>query len=686
MRKQRRPFGFGKWLYILWFVVLLHTGFVLPVCGQQAENEGRYLSTGPQLLPDTASINKVLSRARALLEQQSDSADLLYYQTLASSRQQRYNHGIARSLFGLSRGYSNKNNYEKALEYARQALLYCTDDEKGHEVISAVYLALSETYYFKGRYDSCAYYRYAALADLENDKLQNPRLQLQVYCRILQFWLNVHDDIRNDPYIQEVMQRINRIERTALAANDSSLLLNIYFYKSGYYNNIRQNDSARYYCQRHLELGKLLKAPISMTIATLLNTGLIYLDDKETRLARQYFQRAIAEIPEQDKASNRYYIFANIFQGEAYVQEGAWEKAIAVTLPALQKAQSLKIVSITDHAHKSLAEAYEALGQYKAAAEHRKQYSILRDSLLRVQKLEIMYDMEMKYRISDKDKQLAQKELAIARNESRIKSKNFWISGITTGFILICLITLLLYRNNRHKQRLQTEKIRNLRQEIQITSLQAMITGEEKERSRIARELHDGMGGTLSAIRTRVSAIFRKHRTTNVDDDFEDVMKMLEEASADLRKTAHNLMPEILLQEGLARASQLFCERLHKGHSLQIHTEIWGTVRRLPGDTELTAYRIIQELLHNTLKHAGATQALVQIVFHDSQLCITVEDNGHGMPESTWKKADGMGLKTIRERVQLMNGQMDIASSPEQGTSIYIELGIVPTKQNTIET
>ncbi|HEY1200260.1 MAG TPA: ATP-binding protein, partial [Niastella sp.] len=429
---------------------------------------------------------------------------------------------------------------------------------------------------------------------------------------------------------------------------------------------------------------KALKASPSMTIATLLNIGLTYMDDKLPERALEYYQKAIDEIPEERRSEYRYFIFARIFQGEAYSMQHNWKKAIAVTEPALEKANSLKIIHLIDHAHKTLADAYEGLGLYKKANEHRKDYSLLRDSLQISQKLEMMYDMEVKYRISDKDKQLAQKELAIERNESRIRSKNFWIIAISAGFVLILAISILIYRNNYHKQTLQAEKIRNLRQDLQIASLQAMVNGEEKERSRIARELHDGIGGTLAAIRLRVSAMVRKHKTVQTSDDFNELTQMLEEASADLRKTAHNLMPEILLQEGLARASTLFCERVRKGHSLQINTEIWGKVRRLPGDVELTAYRIIQELMHNILKHARATQALVQIVFHDTQLCITVEDNGRGMPEDGGPK-EGIGLRTIRERVKLLNGQIDTVSTPGQGTSVYIELDLAGAKLNSFE-
>jgi signal transduction histidine kinase len=650
--------------------------------GAIAENNSQTMITGTRL-NDTTSINAVIKKADGLREQAIDSALALYNQAMRASQLLHYNYGMAKTLFGISRCYNNKEQKESSVHFAREALNWCPDDIRGHELIASVYLALSEIYYYQNRYDSCSYYRYTALRELENNKVVNPRAQIGVLCSILQFWLNAHEDIHNDLYIREVVQRINNIERNALATNDSALLLKIYFHKGGYYNNIGQNDSARYYCERHLQLGQALKASLSMTVATLLNIGLTYMDDKRPEAALQYYKKALAEIPEGRQSENRYVIFANIFQGEAYAMQHDWKKAIAITEPALARANSFKITHLSDHAHKTLADAYEALGQYKLANEHRKQYSLLRDSVQRIQKLEMMYDMEVKYRLSEKDKQLAQQVLAIERNESRLKTKNFWIIAISASFILILAIGVLIYRNNYHKQTLQAEKIRNLRQEIQIASLQAMVNGEEKERSRIARELHDGIGGTLGAIRTRVSAMVRKYKTAHTNDDFTELMQMLEEASADLRKTAHNLMPEILLQEGLAKASLLFCERLRKGHSLQVNTEIWGKVRRLPGDVELTAYRIIQELMHNILKHAGATQALVQIVFHESQLCITVEDNGRGMPDDSHR--NGIGLRTIRERVKLLNGQIDTVSTPGEGTSVYIELNLAATKKNSLE-
>lgn len=638
------------------------------------------------VLRDTSSINKAIKTANSIRISSVDSAEWLYRQTLFASKLLHYNKGIAKSYYGLGACFSNKNEQEKAVYYSQMALRFCGDDIEDHEMISSLYVLLSENYYYKGRYDSCAYYRYAALNELDANHIDNPRMQMKVYCSILQFWLNAHGDITNDKHILQVVQRINVLEQKAKAANDSAQLMNIYFYKGGYYNNIQQNDSARYYCNLNLQLARKLKTGFSIPAATLMNIGITYMEDGKLDEAISYMQRSLDEIPESVRGTSRQYFFANIFLGEAYGKQHNYAKAIAITEPALAMANKQKVLHITDHAYKTLADAYEAIGNYEKAAINRRLYSEVQDSLMKAEKLELVYNVEMKYRIADKDKELAQKELAIAKNESRIKTKNFWIIGFSVGFVLLLVVCFLVYRNIHHKQKLQAEKIRNLRQELQISNLQAVISTEEKERSRIARELHDGMGGTLAAIRTRVSAIFRKHTTTDVTGDFKEVLQLLEEASIDLRKTAHNLMPEILLNEGLAKASELFCERVRKGHMLNINVEIWGKVQKLPGDMELTSYRIIQELVHNIIKHANATEAIVQMVFHESQLCITVEDNGNGMSKDILQSNDGMGLKTIKERVKYLNGQIDIASSPGEGTCIYIELGIIAVKQNTATT
>lgn len=632
---------------------------------------------------DTADINQLLQRAYLLRESNTDSAVYLNSLALASAKKLHYTAGVCDAYLGLSRTHAILNQNELSIADARNALRYCTDPKKKYEQEANAYLSLAFVYYYEGRYDSCAWYRYKALNLVETGTIKNLQVQLTAYSSVLQFWITVHSDIRNDAYIQNIMRHINEIEKTAIATGDSASLSEVYFRKASYYGSCGQGDSLRYYCNLTIGMAKRLKSTPSVTIASLLNTSESYLDESRPEEALASLEKAIAAIPEKNKNQNRFYLYAIFDVGAAYYQQKKYTKAITTLEQALVQAKQLGYLLVTDFPHNTLARAYEATGNYAKAAYHWSIYSGMRDSMAREKKMELVYNVEMKYRLADKERELAQKELSIAINENKIKIRNIWIGIILTVTGLIMVLGLLLFRNNKHKQKLQAEKIRNLHQELAIGNLQAMIAGEEKERSRIARDLHDGMGGSLAIIRTRLSNVFRKLETDNsqTQADMADILLLLEEASAELRKTAHNLMPEILLREGLTNATLLFCERIRKGYMLEITIEIWGEQKRLTDDLELIVYRIIQELVHNILKHARATQALVQIVYHQSVMSITVEDNGTGIHEQKAVQGEGTGLKNIRERITSLQGVMDISAVAGKGTSIYIE---VPLDNNGI--
>ena len=630
--------------------------------------------------PDTASINKLIKRAYKLREVNTDSAVILYTIALHQSREIFFRNGTGEALLGLARYYNITNEQQKALSYIRSAFPYFENNQKGKQLFVSGNLLLSESFFYLGAYDSCSFYRYEALNFIENNNIENPALRLSVYSKILQFWLNAHEDIKHDKNIQQIMQHINELEKQALAKKDSNLLVNIYFQKAGYYHNISQNDSARYYGNMNIALGTRLHVAPSMIMACHLDIALTYLDDKEPLPAIEHIQKAVAAAPEIGKASNRYLIFANIFLGEAYIMLGRYREAIDLVKPALAEAKKLNIISILEHAHKTLADSYDGIGQYKEAAEQRKLYSIAKDSLMKTEKMELSYNMEMKYRIAEKNKELAQKELNIVKNEARIKNKNILIACITAGLLLIVVISLLIFRTNKHKQKLQSEKITGLQQEMQIKTLKAKVSGSEKERSRIARDLHDGISGTIGSVRARVGMVFRKYKTEEVSEDFSEIMQMLEDAATEVRKTAHNLMPEILLQEGLVNATELFCERINTNHGLHVSFNSTGEITRLDPDIELSLYRIIQELVNNIVKHAAASNAIVQIGFNKNIIGITVEDDGKGMAGGHAETGFGVGLTTIKERIHAMKGTIDITSSTAEGTSIYIEIDSLKIK------
>lgn len=223
-----------------------------------------------------------------------------------------------------------------------------------------------------------------------------------------------------------------------------------------------------------------------------------------------------------------------------------------------------------------------------------------------------------------------------------------------------------------HKQKLQQEKINSFDQQMEITRLNATINGEERERIRIAQELHDGIGGLLAISTINFEQVKNDLYLEN-EGNFSEGLKLLKEASVELRKTAHNIMPEILLQKGLVEAVKYFCERMAGNNSINISFQTVGTIKKFNKEFELLLYRITQELLHNILKHSKATEALVQICFHEEGLDLTVEDNGIGMPAERRSFSSGMGLQSIQDRIKAINGHMEIKSEPGHGTGIYIE-------------
>ena len=330
------------------------------------------------------------------------------------------------------------------------------------------------------------------------------------------------------------------------------------------------------------------------------------------------------------------------------------------------------------------ADSYEALGDYKKALEYKNIYVRLSDSLSKKDKVDIIGRMEVRNRMAEKDKELALQKLALSEVKSKVRDKNFLIGGISLLALSGVVIFALWRKKNISKQKLQEGKIDNLQQKIKIERLKASINAEERERTRIGRELHDGVGGLLSV--ARMNFELAKKANGNEDNaDFGDGLHLLEEATVELRQAAYNLMPEVLLNQGLASAVQAFCEKMASKSSTAITFQAIGERKNITSAFDLPVYRIIQELVHNIIKHAHAKHALVQLNFQEAgALSITIEDDGIGLPPNAFENSKGMGLKNMKERLNDLGGKLDVQSTPETGTSMYLEFDSLQDNTDTI--
>jgi signal transduction histidine kinase len=155
---------------------------------------------------------------------------------------------------------------------------------------------------------------------------------------------------------------------------------------------------------------------------------------------------------------------------------------------------------------------------------------------------------------------------------------------------------------------------------------------------------------------------------------FENSISQLDQTISELRKVAHNLMPEALVKFGLKNAILDYANTMQLASNVNIHFEQMGETRDLGNTNDLYIYRIIQELINNAIKHASANRVLIQLTKTNKRVILTVEDDGKGFDPSAVENAKGIGLKNLQQRVDYLNGKMTIESKTSEGTSIHIEL------------
>ena len=382
-----------------------------------------------------------------------------------------------------------------------------------------------------------------------------------------------------------------------------------------------------------------------------------------------YLQKAL-NLPANE--INPYY--SNIDQnlGLAYLQLKDYNKAEQYFLSSLAIAEKFTMQADIVQLQKWLGDLHEEKGDYKKALYFQKQYQEMHEQLYTTARAQIVNDLEVKYRTAQKDKEITSNKLLITQQKSRIWKKNLLIASISTGGLAIIVLAILFY-NYRH--RLQKKKLQMLQQEQELSMMQSMIEGEERERNRMARELHDGIGGMLSATRMYFEKLPDTHPTLTLADDYTEAIQLLDETLSEIRKSAHNLLPELVLRHGLPEAVRLYCNKVSRGKNTAVDFQYYGHLDTDNNSFHLSVYRIIQELLQNIFKHAKATEAIVQLSADSDVLSVTVEDNGIGMVEGIIPD-HGFGLLSIRNRIKSLGGRFNINSVEGKGTYIYLEFDL----------
>lgn len=607
---------------------------------------------------DSIRLNTYLELGNSFISNNMpDSAD--YYFDLAEelSRSLKYNVGLIKTNELKFKILSRKRSYKEALQLAEENLSLSKELRDQLQIAKALYNR-GRTYY----------------------NLQNFQFAIINYLEALK--------------IAEVTE-------------DLTLLQNINTSIALVYLNLKENEKSYHYTRRGYELALKNNDTLSL-ISCLTYLSLIEIYNSNFDKAIDYSKQVIGF--GQNSTENNQYLNAYLYLGYSYFRNGDHQNSIKYWLEFVDLYHTIPhSLNRIPYAYYNLAQSFFDLKDYAKANQYflkcldfpeilsssvefkdiyligakinnqlknpdltlmyLEKHEALSDSLTFLEEKENIISFENQLQTYEKEKAITEQKLSIAQKNVEIEAKNKWLFlafSIVTVLGSCIIIFIIIYRN---KQKANAEKLQNLEKENKIKILTAMMEGEEKERSRLARELHDGVGGILSASKMHLSVLQNDQDFTGKSDKFDHTMSLLDNASQEVRTIAHNLSPNILKTYDLEVALSVFCQSVSNAR-LQIDFYAINNIPKFSSGFNLVVYRTVQELINNIIKHSQADHALVQISQYDELLSLTIEDNGIGFVE---QESKGIGLFNLRSRINDMNGQITINSQPGSGTTIYIE-------------
>lgn len=329
------------------------------------------------------------------------------------------------------------------------------------------------------------------------------------------------------------------------------------------------------------------------------------------------------------------------------------EPTLNTTTNPQQKQQALKILS----------DAFVQKGDNKKAIAFLNKMIKLKDSANTIENEKALDALKASYEADRQKKELELKEAKIAKQQTII-------AALTITAILIIAFIFLLHKR---KQSLLKAQLQTALLVEKNNAAKKILEAEEKERKRIAEDLHDGIGQMMSAVKMNISSLADKIQFTNEQDKnlLDKTLALADESCKEVRTISHSMMPNALLKTGLSSAVKTFLDKIdHKKINVQLHTE--GLEHKLDDNVEIILYRVIQETVNNVIKHAKANRLDIAIVKDEDGIACTIEDNGVGF--DTNLPTNGIGLKNIQSRVAYLNGTVEFNAAMNKGTLVAIHV------------
>jgi two-component system NarL family sensor kinase len=621
------------------------------------------------------SLEKVLKSNSLTTEKRIETLNELSWEYVDSEPVKAQ--GIAKEALDLA--LTTKNSQLKAIAYHRlgtalynrqqldsarlifeMAIPY-TSDGKGGKLLAGIYQELGNIEADMGNYEPALARYHLALKIFEKEK-DEPEIA-QTLSNIGAVYTNLGNYDKMFEYTSKALAMHRRTGSKRGIAVNLTNIADYYFIKRDSANTIKALIEARM-------LFHELKASI-YEANTLGSIGDYYSDflGQEDK-AIEYYEQSLLLLKSGDNNNLWMDGFRKI--SLAYYHKEDYKNALEFMKKAIvvTDAGNMDYVRMN---YNMLAYIYIGLRDAVKATEALDKYMELTDKVNFANQQKRIAEMEVNYQTEKKKQQIL-----VLEKEKKLNKA--YLVGLLVLLSSVVVITILIYRAARNKSiiasqeaKIQSQKISELEKEKQLIATKSVLQGEEAERSRMARDLHDGLGGMLSSVKINLSTMKGNSIITDENAEaFSHAIKLLDHSITELRRVAHNMMPETLVHYGLKAAFEDFVSRIRTDKTPDIEFQFFGEEVRYSSELEITVYRIGQELVNNSLKHSRAASINLQLISEANRLCVQVIDNGKGF-DTTKTTGGGKGIESIRDRVTAMNGKFEIESNPEEGTEATVE-------------
>ncbi|MBC7884728.1 MAG: sensor histidine kinase [Saprospiraceae bacterium] len=535
---------------------------------------------------------------------------------------------------------------------------------------------------------------YVKLADYEGDLFSDYRRALEYYRRALENFKIMGDSAGvnrtnhaiakrylDAGFYEESINIFLNLVNIYLKKNDQVSLANLYFDVSKAYKARGDIEKSIEYLQKSIDINEVIKD-------TSLLTNILFEKIQSFELNNELDSALITSygvFKINTERDNQEMVAKSLFH-IGYINK--LKKLYPPAIKYLNKAELLlpyqPYSELRKFIYKELADVYAKSGDYAGAYPYLQNYAILNDSILNKNRLESITNLALKYGSQDKQSSIEvlkiDKQYAEEKNKAQRKTLYILAGGLI--LVLSSIYFIIKFYDQRisttkiiteQKEEINHQKIRELEDNIKMSSMRSVIEGQEIERERIAKDLHDSLGGLLSTIKLQFDHVRSKKEELYNLKEYNQAYKLLDTAVEEVRTISRNLQPGSLQDLGLIPAIKDLINRFEGDAYPDIYFQYYEMPEKMDRMIALSVYRIIQELLNNSLKHANAKEILIQINTEDDELVIQYEDDGIGFDQKNLNRK-GMGLENVKSRINYMHGSIVIDSESGRGISVLIRI------------